>query len=95
MKFLAPSHYRIIYFYPYTRFDDMILEEPVKLELNWIASAVEETIFAVIGRDKVLAYGGVKLSLEPSRTMPMMWPPQDGAIRIGFRKKPDGQYILY
>ena len=108
IKLLASSHYRVVYFYPYTSFDDIKLEAPVKRELKWIASAVEKPLFAVIGRDKVLAYSEVKLSLEPSRTMPMMWPPlepsqtmpttwppQDGAICIGFRKKPDGQYILY
>ena len=104
IKLLASSHYRVVYFYPYTSFDDMKLEAPVKRELKWIASAVEKPLFAVIGRDKVLAYGEVKLSLEPSRPMPMMWPPltapmmlppQDGAIRIGFKKKPDGVYILY
>ena len=95
MKFLAPSHYRIIYFYPYARFDDMKLEAPVKRELKWTASAVEKPLFAVVGRDKVLAYGEVKLSLEPSRTMPMLWTSHNDSIRIGFRKKPDGQYILY
>ena len=104
IKFPASSHYRVVYFYPYTSFDDMKLEAPVKRELKAIASAVEKPLFAVIGLDKVLAYGGVKLSLEPSRPMPMMWPPltapmmwppQDGAIRIGFKKKPDGVYILY
>ena len=104
IKLLPSSHYRVVYFYPYTSFNDMKLEAPVKRELKAIASAVEKPLFAVIGLDKVLAYGGVKLSLEPSRPMPMMWPPltapmmwppQDGAIRIGFKKKPDGVYILY
>ena len=108
IKLLASSHYRVVYFYPYASFDDTILEAPVKRELKEIAFAVEKPLFAVIGRDKVLAYGGVKLPLEPSRPMPMLWPqlepsqtmpttwpPQDGAICIGFRKKPDGQYILY
>lgn len=95
IKLPASSHYRVVYFYPYTSFDDMKLEAPVKRELKAIAFAVEKPLFAVIGRDKVLAYGEAKLSLEPSRPMPMMWPPQDGAIRIGFWEKPDGQYILY
>ena len=95
IKLLTSSHCRVVYFYPYTSFDDMKLEAPVKRELKAIASAVEKPLFAVIGRNKVLAYGEAKLSLEPSRPMPMMWPPLDGAIRIGFRKKPDGQYILY
>ncbi len=73
----------------------MKLEAPVKRELKEIAFAVEKPLFAVIGRDKVLAYGGVKLPLEPSRPMPMLWFSQYDIIRIGFRKKPDGQYILY
>lgn len=95
IKLWAPSPYTVIYFYPYTSFDDVKLEDSAKRELKTIAFSLEKTLFAVIGRDKVLAYGEVKLSLEPSRPMPMMWPPQDGAICIGFRKKPDGQYILY
>ena len=108
IKLLASSHYRVVYFYPYTSFDDVKLEDSAKRELKTIAFSLEKPLFAVVGSDKVLAYGGVKLSLEPSRpmpmmwpplepplTMPMMWPPQDGAIRIGFRKKSDGQYILY
>ena len=108
IKLLAPSPYTVIYFYPYTSFDDEKLEDSAKRELKTIAFSLEKPLFAVVGHGKVLAYGGVKLSLEPSRpmpmmwpplepplTMPMMWPPQDGAIRIGFRKKSDGQYILY
>ena len=95
IKLLASSHCQVVYFYPYTSFDDMKLEAPVKRELKWIASAEEKTLFAVIGRDKVLAYGEVKLSLEPSRPMPMLWFSQYDIIRIGFKKKPDGQYILY
>ena len=108
IKLWAPSPYTVIYFYPYTSFDDVKLEDSAKRELKTIAFSLEKPLFAVIGHGKVLAYGGVKLPLEPSRpmpmmwpplepplTMPMMWPPQDGAIRIGFRKKSDGQYILY
>ena len=108
IKLLAPSPYTVIYFYPYTSFDDEKLEDSAKRELNTIAFSLEKPFFAVVGYGKVLAYGEVKLRLEPSRpmpmmwpplepplTMPMMWPPQDGAIRIGFRKKSDGQYILY
>ena len=56
IKLPASSHYRVVYFYPYTSFDDMKLEAPVKRELKWIASAVEKPLFAVIGRDKVLEY---------------------------------------
>ena len=108
IKMWAPSPYTVIYFYPYTSFDDVKLEDSAKRELKTIAFSVEKPLFAVVGSDKVLAYGGVKLSLEPSRPMPMLWPPlepsrpmpmvwppQDGAIRIGFKKKPDGRYILY
>ena len=95
IKLWAPSPYTVIYFYPYTSFDDVKLEDSAKRELKTIAFSLEKPLFAVIGNGKVLEYGEVKLRLEPSRPMPMLWFSQYDIIRIGFREKPDGVYILY
>ena len=95
MKISAAPQYKVVYFYPYTSFDDAELDDSAKRELKEISFSVEKPLFAVVDGGKVSGYCDVKLSLEPAGEMPMVWSSHDGVIRINFRKKPDGTYVLY
>ena len=94
IKLWAPSPYTVIYFYPYTSFDNTELDDSAKRELKEISFSVEKPLFAVVDGGRVSGYCDVKLSLEPAGKMPMVWSSHDGVIRIDFRKKPDGSYVL-
>ena len=95
IKISAAPQYKVVYFYPYTSFDYAELDDSAKRELKEISFSVEKPLFAVVDGGKVSGYCDVKLSLEPAGEMPMVWSSHDGVIRIDFRKKPDGTYVLY
>ena len=95
VKIYAAPQIKIIYFYPYTNFDNTILDNSVKEELKSKAFSVEKTFFAVIDNSKVLKYCDVPYSLKPSDTMPMIWQVYNGFITIKLQKNKDGIYVLY
>ena len=85
---------RIIYFYPYTDFENTPLENSVRKELKTIAFSIEKPLLAVIDADNVVKYGEAPHFLKPAGTMPMIWTAQNGFITIKIRKNIDGSYNL-
>ena len=84
------SDFKIIYFYPYTDFDNTKLEESTKQELKEIAFSREIPRIAVIKSGKVSGYCSVPLPLEPSRKMPMIWTAEHGKIKLKIAKSNNG-----
>ena len=64
---------KIIYFYPYTDFENTPLENSVREELKTIATSVEKPILAVIDTGEVVKYGEAPRFLKPSKAMPMIF----------------------
>jgi hypothetical protein len=85
---------RIIYFYPYTDFENTPLENSVRKELKTIAFSIEKPLLAVIDADNVVKCGEAPRFLKPAGTMPMIWTAQNGFITIKIRKNIDGSYNL-
>ena len=85
---------KIIYFYPYTDFENTPLENSVREELKTIATSVEKPILAVIDTGKVVKYGEAPCFLKPAGTMPMIWTAQNGFITIKIQRNSDGSYNL-
>ena len=94
VKIPASPQTKIIYFYPYTDFENTPLENSVREELKTIATSVEKPILAVIDADNVVKYGEAPHFLKPAGTMPMIWTVQNGFITIKIRKNIDGSYNL-
>ena len=94
VKIPAAPQTKIIYFYPYTDFENTPLENSVREELKTIATSVEKPILAVIDTGKVVKYGKAPYFLNPAGTMPMIWTAQNGFITIKIRKNIDGSYNL-
>ena len=94
VKIPATPQTKIIYFYPYTDFENTPLENSVREELKTIATSVEKPILAVIDAGKVVKYGKAPHFLNPAGTMPMIWTAQKGFITIKIRKNIDGSYNL-
>ena len=94
VKIPATPQTKIIYFYPYTDFENTPLENSVREELKTIATSVEKPILAVIDAGKVVKYGEAPRFLKPAGTMPMIWTAQNGFITIKIRKNIDGSYNL-
>ena len=94
VKIPATLQTKIIYFYPYTDFENTPLENSVREELKTIATSVEKPILAVIDTGKVVKYGKAPHFLNPAGTMPMIWTAQNGFITIKIRKNIDGSYNL-
>ena len=94
VKIPATPQTKIIYFYPYTDFENTPLENSVREELKTIATSVEKPILAVIDTGKVVKYGKAPHFLNPAGTMPMIWTAQNGFITIIIRKNIDGSYNL-
>ena len=78
VKIPAAPQTKIIYFYPYTDFENTPLENSVREELKTIATSVENPILAVIDTGKVVKYGKAPHFLKPAGTMPMIWTAQNG-----------------
>ena len=93
-KIPATPQTKIIYFYPYTDFENTPLENSVRKELKTIAFSVEKPILAVIDTGKVVKYGEAPRFLKPSKAMPMIWTAKKGFITIKIRKNLDGSYNL-
>ena len=89
VKIPAAPQTKIIYFYPYTDFENTPLENSVREELKTIATSVEKPILAVIDTGKVVKYGKAPYFLNPAGTMPMIWTLQNGFITIKIRKNID------
>ena len=94
VKIPASPQTKIIYFYPYTDFENTPLENSAREELKTIATSVEKPILAVIDTGKVVKYGKAPYFLNPAGTMPMIWTAQNGFITIKIRKNIDGSYNL-
>ena len=94
VKIPAAPQTRIIFFYPYTDFENTPLENSVRKELKTIAFSIEKPLLAVIDADNVVKYGEAPHFLEPAGTMPMIWTAQNGFITIKIRKNIDGSYNL-
>ena len=94
VKIPAAPQTKIIYFYPYTDFENTPLENSVREELKTIAFSIEKPILAVIDTGKVVKYGKALHFLKPAGTMPMIWTAQNGFITIKIRKNIDGSYNL-
>ena len=94
VKIPAAPQTKIIYFYPYTDFENTPLENSVREELKTIATSVEKPILAVIDADNVVKYGEAPHFLKPAGTMPMIWTAQNEFITIKIRKNLDGSYNL-
>ena len=94
VKIPAAPQTRIIYFYPYTDFENTPLENSVRKELKTIAFSIEKPLLAVIDADNVVKYGEAPHFLKPAGTMPMIWTAQNGFITIKIRKNIDGSYNL-
>ena len=73
VKISASPRIKIIYFYPYTNFENTMLEDSAKEELKLKAFSIEKPLFAVIDNGKVLKYCDAPYALNPSGTMPMIW----------------------
>ena len=94
VKIPAAPQTKIIYFYPYTDFENSPLENSVREELKTIATSIEKPILAVIDTGKVVKYGKAPHFLEPAGTMPMIWTAQNGFITIKIQRNCDGSYNL-
>ena len=94
VKIPAAPQTKIIYFYPYTDFENTPLENSVREELKTIATSVEKPILAVIDTGKAVKYAEAPYFLNPAGTMPMIWTAQNGFITIKIRKNIDGSYNL-
>ena len=94
VKIPAAPQTKIIYFYPYTDFENTPLENSVREELKTIATSVEKPLLAVIDAGKVVKYGEAPHFLKPSKAMPMILTAQNGFITIKIRKNIDGSYNL-
>ena len=89
------SDFKIIYFHPYTDFDNTKLEESTKQELKEIAFSGEIPRIAVIKSGKVSGYCSVPLPLEPSRKMPMIWTAEHGKIKLKIAKSNSGRWGIF
>ena len=89
------SDFKIIYFHPYTDFDNTKLEESTKQELKEIAFSGEIPRIAVIKSGKVSGYYSVPLPLEPSRKMPMIWTAEHGKIKLKIAKSNNGRWGIF
>ena len=94
VKIPAASQTKIIYFYPYTDFENTPLENSVREELKTIAFSIEKPLLAVIDADNVVKYGEAPHFLKPSKAMPMIWTAQNGFITIKIQRNSDGSYNL-
>ena len=94
VKIPATPQTKIIYFYPYTDFENTPLENSVRKELKTIAFSIEKPLLAVIDADNVVKYGEAPRFLKPSKAMPMIWTAKKGFITIKIRKNLDGSYNL-
>ena len=94
VKIPAAPQTRIIYFYPYTDFENTPLENSVREELKTIAFSIEKPLLAVIDTGKVVKYGEAPRFLKSSEAMPMIWTAQNGFITIKIRKNIDSSYNL-
>ena len=94
VKIPATPQTKIIYFYPYTDFENTPLENSVRKELKTIAFSREKPLVAVIDADNVVKYGEAPRFLKPSKAMPMIWTAKKGFITIKIRKNLDGSYNL-
>ena len=94
VKIPAAPQTRIIYFYPYTDFENTPLENSAQEELKTIATSVEKPLLAVIDTGKVVKYGKAPHFLNPAGTMPMIWTAQNGFITIKIQRNSDGSYNL-
>lgn len=94
VKIPAAPQTRIIYFYPYTDFENTPLENSVRKELKTIAFSIEKPLLAVIDADNVVKYGEAPHFLNPAGTMPMIWTAQNGFITIKIQRNSDGSYNL-
>ena len=95
IKMPANSQYKVIYFYPYTSFDNIRVENSIKKKLERIAFSIEKPFFVVVEDDNLLEYCNVDFALDPSGEMPMVWSAHNGIICIKIQKKQDGSYVLY
>ena len=95
IKIPANSQYKVIYFYPYTSFDNIRVENSIKKKLERIAFSIEKPFFVVVEDDNLLEYCNVDFALDPSGEMPMVWSAHHGIICIKIQKKQDGAYVLY
>ena len=94
VKIPAAPQTKIIYFYPYTDFENTLLENSVREELKTIAFSIEKPLLAVIDAGKVVKYAEAPHFLKPAGTMPMIWTAKKGFITIKIRKNLDGSYNL-
>ena len=94
VKIPAAPQTKIIYFYPYTDFENTLLENSAREELKTIAFSIEKPLLAVIDAGKVVKYAEAPHFLNPAGTMPMIWTVQNGFITIKIRKNIDGSYNL-
>ena len=94
VKIPAAPQTRIIYFYPYTDFENTPLENSVREKLKTIATSVEKPLLAVIDAGKVVKYSEAPRFLKPAGTMPMIWMAQNGFITIKIQRNSDGSYNL-
>ena len=94
VKIPAAPQTRIIYFYPYTDFENTPLENSAREELKTIAFSIEKPLLAVIDAGKVVKCGEAPRFLKPAGTMPMIWTAQNGFITIKIQRNSDGSYNL-
>ena len=94
VKIPAAPQTRIIYFYPYTDFENTPLENSAREELKTIAFSIEKPLLAVIDAGKVVKCGEAPRFLKPAGTMPMSWTAQNGFITIKIQRNSDGSYNL-
>jgi hypothetical protein len=94
VKILAAPQTKIIYFEPYTDFENTLLENSALEELKIIAFSIEKTLLAVIDAGKVVKCGEAPRFLKPAGTMPMIWTAQNGFITIKIQRNSDGSYNL-
>ena len=94
VKIPAAPQTKIICFYPYTDFENTLLENSAREELKTIAFSIEKPLLAVIDADNVVKYGEAPHFLKPAGTMPMIWTAQNGFITIKIQRNSDGSYNL-
>jgi hypothetical protein len=94
VKIPAAPQTKIIYFYPYTDFENTPLENSAREELKTIAFSIEKPLLAVIDAGKVVKCGEAPRFLKPAGTMPMIWTAQNGFITIKIQRNSDGSYNL-
>ena len=93
MKIPADSQSMVIFFNPYTHFDNIDLEKSTKERLKEISYAKEERGVAVIHGEKISGHCYMPQEVKPARSMPMILTAANGFISIKLKKDKEGIFL--